>query len=492
MNPNFSARLDALAEEGMAFYRIPGLALAVVHHGQPIHCRGYGQRDAASPEPVTPRTRFALCSLTKSFTAAVVGLLVEEGRCAWDSRVIDLLPGFRLADPQATREVTVRDLLLHRAGLARHDWLWHPADLGQGEMMACLADLAPAHALRESADYSNLGYLIAGAIIEQLSGEPWEQAVQRRLLQPLGMTQTGFDITDQAAGAEQATPHAMDGDTRYRIAPHRMGLPPAGGLVSSIEDLSRWVRCLLDDGCLEGRSIVPAAVLREMMRPQVWAAPSEQPELGERFHGLGLWRQHYRGRREVLHTGSLLGWSSFMALLPDQDLGVAVLCNRNPTPMGPVLAHAAFDALCGLEPIDWLGRVKPLRADWLRTQQAVDRARRLTDARARTSGRALAAFAGRYDHPAYRTMTITVHQGVLHWSWRGLNASLQPCGVDAFRLPGQPDRVFPDYLVLNFHAEPDGCIARLTVALEPKVPDIVFHRTCAGARRESQEGKNAS
>lgn len=179
---------DALVEESMADWKIPGLALAVIRDGEPVLMRGYGVRDSVGSAPVTTATQFMLCSITKSFTAAGLGLLVDERKLNWTTPVRDLIPGFRLHDAVTTERITVRDLLCHHSGMPRHDWLHTPGDLDTSELLARLRHLAPSRDLRERWQYQNLGYVIAGHVAERLSGQRWEDFTGERLLRPLGFS----------------------------------------------------------------------------------------------------------------------------------------------------------------------------------------------------------------------------------------------------------------------------------------------------------------
>ena len=324
--------IDALVRTSMAEWKVPGLALAVIRSDETLLLQGYGVRDIDAPTPVDADTQFLLCSITKSFTAAGLGLLVDERKLDWSWPVRKVLPEFRLHDAVATERATVRDLLSHTIGLPRHDWLHMPGDLSRAQMLAALRHLAPNQDLRESHCYQNLGYLVAGAIAERLTGQRWEDFITERLLQPLDFTNFSFSIDAFAAALNHAHPHAMDRDEGVRAQLWPISVTPAGGLNASVADLAKWLRFLIRRGKTDqGVQLLSTQVLAQMATPRVHAGKAASEEVGDLHYGLGLMVQHYRGERTVSHSGSWLGWGTLMTLLPERGIGVAVLTNRAPS-----------------------------------------------------------------------------------------------------------------------------------------------------------------
>src|SRR3954463_12088253 len=198
--------LDSLAGEAMAEWPVPAVAMAVVHNGETVLLKAWGQRDVEAGLATTPETQFTICSITKTFTATVLALLVDEGRLDWTKPVRDYIPEFRLHDPVATERVAVRDLLCHHSGLPRHDWIWIPADLSRMEMMTALRHLEPARDIRTAFQYNNLAYNVAGLVAERVGGQSYEQLVRARLTDKLQMP-VGFSMEEHAASADAAVPY---------------------------------------------------------------------------------------------------------------------------------------------------------------------------------------------------------------------------------------------------------------------------------------------
>jgi CubicO group peptidase (beta-lactamase class C family) len=326
--------LERLVEASMQEWKIPGLALAVIRDGEVVLQQGYGVRDMSGMSgmaPVTPDTQFLLCSITKSFTAAGLGLLVDEGKLEWNRPVREVIPEFRLHDALATERLTVRDLLCHRSGLPRHDWLHMPGDLGGAQMLPLLRHLAPSRELRDTFQYSNLGYMVAGMVTERISGRSWEDFTTERLLAPLGFNDFGFTIEALAAAGNAARPHVIVSDecTPSPLWPIRT--TAGGGMNVSVADIAKWARFLLDDGKVNGQAVA----VRQVAARDVHAARAHGPlrARGDRRLALRLrpvLRELPR-RPHLLAFGLMAGWGTLMTVMPERRTGVVVLTNRAPS-----------------------------------------------------------------------------------------------------------------------------------------------------------------
>src|SRR5512146_905586 len=232
--------LDSFVAQVMKTFEVPGLCVAVVKDGKAVVTKGYGVRKLGDPSPVDSKTRFGIASNTKVFTATALGLLVDEGKLRWDAPVVQYLPWFQMWDPYVTREITVRDLLVHRSGLGlgAGALLWWPASTyDRKEIARRLRYIRPATSFRSAYAYDNVLYLIAGEVIEAVSGQTWEEFVRSRILARVGMTHS--DVNHSAAGqpGNVAIPHAEVNDTVRPVAPFLSdNTNPAGGIVSGAED----------------------------------------------------------------------------------------------------------------------------------------------------------------------------------------------------------------------------------------------------------------
>ena len=354
--------LDAFVTRVMKTFEVPGLGLAIVKDDAVVVAKGYGVRKMGDPAPVDGRTLFGIASNTKVFTAAALGLLVEEGKVQWDGRVVDYLPWFQMWDPYVTRELTIRDLLVHRSGLGlgAGDLLWWPpSTYNRREIAGRLRFLRPATSFRSAYAYDNVLYLVAGEVIEAVSGQSWEDFVGQRILAKVGMTGSNLRHSDagDAKGNVAATHAPVNGAVRV-IAPFLSdNTNPAGGINSSAEDMAKWVRVLLAEGALPGgQRLFSTGTWRQLtslVTPlPIGTPPPELAAIRPNFsgYGLGLGVHDYRGEKMLSHTGGLPGYLSRVAWLPGKKLGVVVLTNQESGEAFDSIVNHVIDHYLGAAP----------------------------------------------------------------------------------------------------------------------------------------------
>lgn len=471
--------LDALAVDAMADWKVPGVALAIVQDGEVALLKAYGQRDVEANLPVTTGTQFLICSITKSFTATGVALLHDEGRLDWTKPVRDYIPEFRLQDAVATERITVLDLLSHHHGLPRHDWIHLPGDRSPAEMLAPMQHLEPSRDIRAAWQYSNLGYNVAGLLIERVSGLSYETFTRTRLTDRLGMT-VSFHLEDLETATDAAVPYMIHEDTRRRAIRLPIRTTAGGAINTSIGDLANWMRLHLRKGEFGTERLLPAAWIRELHAPRIYNSSPGFEEFGDAHYGLGFGSLSYRGERVILHGGGWTGWGTLMTLLPDSGIGVAVFTNRSPSAVTDILTWYIVDRLRNREPVNWRERFRARRQETLAQMQADKDARQKARHTGTRPAHELAAYVGDYEHPAYGVMSIAHDGGELTWSWRGMSATLAHRHYETFELPEAPERLLPDRLAVTFLTNRDGNIVSLSAPLEPMVKDIVFSRLASG------------
>jgi CubicO group peptidase (beta-lactamase class C family) len=479
----FIPEFERLIAEVMEEWKVPGLAVVVVQNGEVAFVRPYGLRDVEAGMKVTPDTQFQLMSVSKSFAATGLALLVDERRMDWKKPVREYIPEFRLYDAIASDRVTVRDLLCHHSGLPRHDWIWLPGDLLPAQMLAAMRYLEPSDDIRSSFQYSNLGYLVASMVAERVSGRGWAEFT-RALTDKLHMDVT-FTVEELAAAADAAVPYAMEGDTRLRSKLWPVSVTAAGGMSTSIASIANWLRFHLGKGEFEGQRLLSPGLIQELQKPRVHVGAPEFAEYSDVHYGLGFRSHRYRGERVVWHGGGFTGTNTLLMMLPDRGVGVAVLANNGMVPLfAPhILANYVFDRVCGKEPAPWLDRFRERRLKFV-AQQTVDRQAAKASRRPATQpGRNLADYAGDYEHPGYGRIAITHAEGKLHWAFRGMSEPLAHRHYDTFELPEAPQSpggLLPGQLALSFSTDREGNIASVAVPFEPLVKDIAFTRVAAG------------
>jgi CubicO group peptidase (beta-lactamase class C family) len=404
--------LDAYIEKAISDWRVPGLGLAIVKGDSVIHSAGYGVREAGKPDRVDASTVFAIGSASKAFTAALMAMLVQEDRAKWDDKVTDHLGWFQVFDPYVTRELTLRDLLTHRSGLARGDRLWYATELEREEIVRRVRHLEPTWSLRSNFGYQNIMFLTAGEVEEELTGKTWDELVRERIFEPLGMQRSTTSVGPLGTMGNVATPHRIVEDAVVPIAWRNIdNIAPAGSINSSAQDMARWVRLQLRRGAFGGQQLIEANQVREMHEPQMLIANDTSmqrmiPSTHFRAYGMGWFLQDYRGRKLVHHGGNIDGMSALVAMMPEEDVGLVILTNMNGTGLPNALLHHIFDRFIGGEPGDWSARLLAYTKE--REKQAEDRQQKLLDARVAetTPTLPLDRYAGTYEDEMYGTVTV--------------------------------------------------------------------------------------
>lgn len=406
--------LDALIRRGMQDWRIPGLAVAVVRNDSVLMLRGYGVRRQGGG-PVDEHTLFGIMSTTKAMTAAGIALLVQEGVMAWDDPVTKWVPEFQMPDPYVTRELTILDLLTHRAGLGNADLLWLRWDLDAQEIFRRVRDLEPAYSFRAGYVYQNIMFGLAGHVIERASGRSWATFMRERLWEPIGMTRTfaSWRAVTERGGTNVSAPHEVIADTVAVITEDPVdAIPSAGAVWSTAADMARWVRLLLDSA-----RVGDTRLLNERNFRMLFGVHNPVPV--ERFYpsasrtrphwtayGAGWFLQDYRGAFVAFHTGSLDGRIAIVGLLPDERFGVVMLANMDHAEFRHALMLSAFDLQLGAPSHDW-------NADLLVLYDSLDArgdSMRAAREEARVSGTSprlpLTDYAGTYRHAVWGALVV--------------------------------------------------------------------------------------
>lgn len=475
--------IDRYVELVMADFEVPGLALAIVKDGEVVVARGYGVRTLGESAPVDSNTLFGIASNTKAFTATALGILVEEGKVEWDAPVIRYLPWFRLSDPYVTSQLTVRDLLVHRSGLGlgAGDLLWWPPSTYNRREIAERLQFIPLEtSFRSAYAYDNVLYLVAGEVIEAVSGQTWEEFISSRILEPVGMTGSNVRHSDATEGGNVATTHArVEGKVRPIKPFDSDNTNPAGGINSSATDIAKWLIVQLDSGLVSsGDTLFKPSTTRQLwslVTPMpIGRYPPELAPMEPDFRGyaLGFEVREYRGHKLVAHTGGLPGYTSRLAMLPDLKVGVAVLTNQESAAM-EAIAFRMLDHYLGAE-YDWRAAWNTLAA----RSDSISAANRNKSEASRdsTAGPSLplTGYAGTYADPWYGTVTISEEDSGLTIRFDhspSLVGDLVHWQYDTF-LARWHDRELRADAFVTFTLKPDGAIDRVTMV--PASPSVDF------------------
>ena len=465
----------SFVRDTMELWKVPGVAVAVVRDGEVVLAEGFGLRDTEPELPVTPQTLFALASGTKAFTTMALGLLADDGKLDWDTPVRHLLPTFKLHDPFATDRITPRDLVSHRSGLPRHDLAWYNSPESRAELVRRLRYLQPNKDLRTVWQYQNLMYMTAGYLIEQLTGQTWEEFVQRRIFEPLGMHGSNFSVAVSQATQDFALPYKEKDGTLERLPFYdASAVGPAGSINTNIAGMAQWLRLHLGKGGLGATRLVSEGQLRQMHAPQmVMQRPAKWDELPHVSYGLGWFVEPYRGHDLVHHGGNIDGFSTMTTFMPRDNIGVVVLCNLNGSPLPWIVCLNAYDRLLGLDEIPWTERFKRDEAEWKAGEErgkSMSEERRVTGT---SPSHPLDRYVGDFEHAGYGVLSFTLADDELQAMYNGTAMPAKHYHYDTFEVTHP---TWDSRFKATFATDARGDIISVAIPFEPTVADIVFTR----------------
>jgi CubicO group peptidase (beta-lactamase class C family) len=486
----FAQRVESLRQQ----FGAPGVTVAIVENGGTTLAQGFGVLDLTGPgRRVDADTNFATGSTGKAFTAAALAILVDEGKLRWDDRIIDHMPDFRMWDSWVTREMTVRDLLTHRSGLGlgAGDLLFVPrSNLTRAEVMRRLRFIRPATSFRSAYAYDNILYMVAGQLIEEVSGISWERFMRERVLAPAGMNRATVDNDALRAERNHARPHArLNGPIRGMGDMEPLGpeavvaqvAAPAGGLAISANDMARWLTLQLAHGALPGdRRLFSEAQSREMWTPVVnvpipqWPADLRPVQPTFNTYALGWTVRDYRGARIVMHGGGVYGSITNVVLIPEKNVGFYIATNSEESAMLAGLTYELIDHYLGLPSAGWPDRFDSFLD--ARRQSAVTALQAPAAQPARVGpSLPLARYAGRFTDAWFGTITIREAGGGLAVDfphWPGLQGRLTHWQYDTFKLTFNDPVVEPAYFTFALGAT--GAVERITARAVSPIADFSY------------------
>lgn len=470
-------KLDRFITEAMKITDQPGLAVAVVKDGKVVFMKGYGERNLADHQPVTPQTLFNIASLSKAFTAALAGIAVETGELDWDLPVTDVLPWFRLEDPWISRHLTLRDLLSHRTGLGTFDGdlLWYASSYSTEEVIRRMAKIPLRRQFRSQFGYQNNTYLVAGEMLRQAGGKTWGETLQEQIFKPLSMSRSRCSGSGLTPGDDLALPYISRAEHPYFITTEHS----AASIFTSVEEMTHWMVMLLNRGQWQGRQVLSEAMIETLFTPNIAMPVSKrQREAGTYFrtYALGWGVSDYRGRRRVEHSGGMPGYLSLLTLIPEEGLGMVTLIND----MNDLTRHVheeILDAwLAGKPSIDRLKTLKEGReAEAVQQREADEKLEksRLTGTSPRLG---LDAYAGAYEDPVYGLAQVEHKEGCLQLTLLPTAAlftsPLEHWHHDTFRIRFKDLMLPPGFVTFSFDSA--GRVTGFKIDL--KNPDLHFHQ----------------
>lgn len=412
--------LDEYYSKALTDWEVPGMAIAIVKDDSVIFEKGFGVREIGKTDKVDANTLFAIASNTKAFTAAALAILVDEGKIKWDDKVIKYLPWFQLYDPYVTYNMTIRDLLCHRSGLATFsgDLLWFGTNYSREEVIRRARFLKPVYGFREKYGYSNIMFLTAGEIVQVVSGKTWDKFVTEKIFKPLKMNRTNSSTKDLIGLDNVAQCHTdFEGKTIEIPYLNWDNIAPAGAINSSVDDISKWLKLQLNNGKYGNTQIFSTDRSREMWSPntnQGISSYSEKlfPTIHFKAYAMGWGVFDYLGRKIVSHSGGYDGMISYTCLVPEENLGFVILTNKNSSLFNP-LVYKTLDLFLGGKNTDWSAMMlennkKQMEMD--KKSQMEEEQKRVKDSHPTLE---LKDYAGLYGGDLYGNAKVTLDNGEL-------------------------------------------------------------------------------
>lgn len=346
--------LRTFIEKSYNRFELPSISVAVVKDGETVLVQGFGKRSSTVKISPDGNTLYGIASLSKAFTTAAIGMLVDDGKLKWNDKVVKHLPWFAMHDPYVTANMTVEDLLCHRSGLITFDGdlLWYGTDYSREDVIKRIRHREPTYGFRTQFGYQNIMFMTAGEVIEAVSGMSWDEFIQKRILNPLGMTRTTSHFETFMTDLNTAKPF-INGEEIFMLSYDNSGATAA--LNSSVNDMSKWMNFWLAQGIAEGDTLLSEASIN-----RIWNLHTTLPtgnfdeQNGTHFkgYGLGWFLMDYQGKKVVHHGGGLPGYISKVALVPEDNIGIVVLTN-DMSSVPTMLMYALIDWAAGKDISEW-------------------------------------------------------------------------------------------------------------------------------------------
>lgn len=474
-------KLDAYYQQALQDWDVPGMAIAIVQNDSVIFAKDYGVLNSKTGGKVDANTLFGIASNSKAYTAAALATLVDAGKINWEDKVRQYVPYLQLYDPFVTENLTVEDLLCHRVGYQTFsgDLLWYNTTYSREEIIRRMRYLKPSYNFRDGYGYSNLMFITAGEVIENVSGKTWEAYIKETFLQPLGMNQTYTSVNDLKGIRNVASPHGFD----TKGKPYAATLTawdswnPAAGIFTSVTQQAQWMRLQLNRGAYKGKQFFSEEASRNMWTVHNPFAMSKQateetPSTHFTGAGLGWFLSDYEGRKLVYHGGGHEGMNSRTVLVPEENLGIVILTNSMSSIMLP-LANYTVDQFLGItNGRDW----SKFKLDAEKAEKEAASAPKEKKRRKSKPTMELAAYAGTYSSPLYGEATVTLDDGKLELQLLPaptLGGILSHWQHDIFHLDWKNDYALLHPTNVRFLTGEDGAIAGMR--LDSNNPDFHFN-----------------
>lgn len=469
------AEIDEFITEIMKEWKVPGLSIAVVKDDSVIMLKGYGLRDIKKKLPVTPQTLFGIASCSKAFTCTDLGILVDKEKLTFGKLVKDVIPEFSLSDSYATEHITIRDLVTHQSGFARHDRLWYMSPFSRSEILHRMRFLEMNRNLHQSYQYNNLMYVVAGVAIQKTSDMTWEEFTKKNILEPLSMNNTFFSINDLKKSDNHALPYGEFKD-QVDIIPYcdLDAAGPCGSINSNAEDMAKWLTMNMNNGKYKDKQIISEKSLKEIHSPQMISSKSiDNEELYYSLYGMGWGINQYRNNLMISHTGSIDGYASLVTFLPNEKFGLVILTNLESNGIHRTISYYMFDKYLDLEPVKWNERAREREQKSKESELLRKKREDSIQVKNTKPSKELASYTGEYENLAYGKVTVKLEKGQLRLYYNSYFYRLEHYHYDIFTAIIEE---WDDYKKIKFDINKNGNVEALFIPFEYSVKDIPFKK----------------
>lgn len=474
-------QLSDAARKILDAYQVPGAVLSIVKDGTPIYRECFGEMSVGSGRPVTESATFDIGSISKTFNAATVALLVDKGYFGWNTPVADLLPGFRLSDDTLTPHVLVRDLVGQSIGFGEDNIMNYHSRFSRPEIVRLVRTLPLRVPFRSECAYQQFGPVVASHIVERVAQMDWETFVEHEVSAWLGLHETYGTYSRMPDKTIACDPHMDLGDGKMSVIPHRNfdALSATGGMTSSLRDAETWFTLFACGGEANGRRLLKEETVAEMLapgipvkrdgiHPQRWTSRWEANFVS---YGLGWYAHDFAGRRVNEHTGALEGFLVLGCAVPSERVAVVIYTNQHQSPAIHSLRYLLLAHAFGLPQQDWDARYRAASAAGMgaRGPRMLGGEpyfwRPLAQVAGTQPGQPLADFAGDYAHEDYGLVPVRLAEGRLTIDVIGNPCDAEHWHRDLFRaVPRDPAiRSYHPQIFFGFEPDASGRLTRLNI-----------------------------
>ncbi len=474
--------LEAILETTKA----PGFAVAIVEGKKIIYAKGFGYRDYENKIPADANTLFAIGSISKAFTSAILGQLRNEDKISFEESPMKYVPELKFYNNDMNNNIIIKDLMSHRTGLPRHDasWYYFPT-YNKDSLVLRIEHQEPFTGVRQKWRYNNFMFLVQGVITEHITGKSWEENIKDRFFKPLGMTRSNVSIKELEKSSNAAIGYKLKNDsiiTRmdyYHIA----GMSPAGSINSSVNEMSNWLITWINKGKFKDQQIIPEPYIDEAISSQMVVGgglpDTEFPDMHLSNYGYAWFLSSYRGHYRVQHGGSIDGFSANVAFFPSDSIGIVVLTNQNGSAVPSLVRNTVADRMLKTQKTDWSNRYVEKKSDAKKEEDKTES----KSSKIETSkpSHNIVEYTGTYSNKAYGSFTITYKNDSLFSELNNIKQYVNHRNYDLFELVDVIDNKIDSThlghsMNIKFNTNNTGDISNVEIKLEPILEPIIFIR----------------